>query len=332
MFNYTTTNKVRHIYNTIHYLPIMWRFHSKLPELPAKGGIIVGCIDHTSGVSVLVDDDNIHALVVGEYGVGKTNCYICPSIEYCCASGASFIAADNVGEILRTGTIAKEYYGYKISVIDLRNPIYSNGYNILYQVGIYMDLYKNEGKSEYRIKSVKYANITAKSILDADGSIAQDTLLYKATENLLTAVILIVADFCAPEERHIISVFKLLENLSAPSDTVVWSRLQQLIDKLPREHAARKLAYTALNYTEQDVVKIIPGILSKLYELIPTDLKPILGCNNSIDIEQFCKGKSAIYLILPEDDTPNNFPASLIVQQLYHEMSLAANEYGGTLD
>lgn len=332
MLNCNTTSKVHHIYNTVHFLPVLWRFHSKLPKLPTEGGVIVGCIDHTSGVSVLIEDDNINALIIGKSGVGKTKYYICPSIEYCCATGSSFIAADSVGKVLQTGTIAKEYYRYKLSVIDLRNPIYSNGYNILYQVGKYMDLYKSDGKLEYRNKMVEYAKITTKSILTSDGSIEEDTPLYKAIENLLTAIILIISDYCTLEKRHILSVFSLLVDLFTPSDTLVWSRLRQLINKLPSKHAARQFLDTALDYSEQDVAKVIPDIVSKYYALIPADFKPILGCDNSIDIERFCKGKSAIYLILPEKDTTNNFLASLIVQQLYREMSLVATENGGTLN
>ena len=37
------------------------------------------------------------------------------------------------GDLFRnTATIAEKYYGYKVSVIDLRNPTRSSGYNMLY--------------------------------------------------------------------------------------------------------------------------------------------------------------------------------------------------------
>ena len=38
--------------------------------------------------------------------------------------------------------VAKNNYGYHISVIDLRNPTRSNGNNLLHLVNKYMDLYK----------------------------------------------------------------------------------------------------------------------------------------------------------------------------------------------
>ena len=34
----------------------------------------------------------------------------------------------------------------------------------------------------------------------------------------MTASILLVAEFCKPEERHIVSVFKIIQELLAPSN------------------------------------------------------------------------------------------------------------------
>ena len=39
------------------------------------------------------------------------------------------------------GTIASQYYGYNVSVLDLRNPTRSDENNILHLVNKYMDLY-----------------------------------------------------------------------------------------------------------------------------------------------------------------------------------------------
>lgn len=57
----------------------------------------------------------------------------------------SMLLTDTKGDVVRNyGTIAEKYYGYKISVIDLRNPTRSHGNNLLHLVNKYMDLYKAE--------------------------------------------------------------------------------------------------------------------------------------------------------------------------------------------
>ena len=61
-------------------------------------------------------------------------------------------------------------------------------------------------------------------------------------------------------------------------------------------------------------------------------LEQILCFDTSIDVEDFCNHKSAIYLVLPEEDNTKHFLVSLILQQLYREMLTVADEKGGQLD
>ena len=98
----------------------------------------------------------------------------------------------------------------------------SNGNNLLYLVNKYMDLYKeNPDRLVYKSKAEKYAKIISKTIIlsgmDAS-SFGQNVYFYDAAEGLLTATILLVAEFCKPEERHIVSVFKIIQELLAPSN------------------------------------------------------------------------------------------------------------------
>lgn len=72
----------------------------------------------------------------------------------------------------------------------------------------------------YKAKAEKYAKIIAKTIIlsgmDA-ASFGQNAYFYDAAEGLLSATILLVAEFCEPEERHIVSVFKIIQELLAPA-------------------------------------------------------------------------------------------------------------------
>jgi type IV secretion system protein VirD4 len=51
----------------------------------------------------------------------------------------------------------------------------------------------------------------------------------------------------------------------------------------------------------------------------------------NIDAEKFCKQKSAIFLVMPEEMNTRYFLISLIVQQLYREILSVADEFGGKL-
>ncbi len=311
----------------------MWR---KGEALPTAQGLIVGCVEHSGKMTALLDDHDIHTLMIGASGVGKTANFLYPNIEYCCAAGMSFVTTDSKGDLYRnTATIAEKYYGYQVSVIDLRNPTRSSGYNMLYLVNKYLDMFLLSGKLEYKAKAEKFAKITAKTIISADGNntnMGQNAFFYESAEGLLTSVILLIAEFCPPEKRHIISVFKMIQDLLAPSNVKGKSQFQLLIDKLPNEHKARWFAGAALNSAEQAMQSIMSTALSRLNAFLDSELEQILCFDTSVDVEEFCKKKSAIYLVLPEEDATKHFLVSLIFQQLYREMLTVADEKGGQLD
>jgi hypothetical protein len=50
-----------------------------------------------------------------------------------------------------------------------------------------------------------------------------------------------------------------------------------------------------------------------------------------IDAEKFCNSKSAIFIVLPEEDLTKYFMVSLMIQQLYREILSVADEHGGKL-
>ena len=108
-------------------------------------------------------------------------------------------------------------------MIDLRNPTRSGGFNFLHLVNKYMDLFKEHPDTLlYKAKAERYAKIISKTIITAgmgDANFGQNQFFYDAAEGLLTATILLVAEFCPPPERHIVSVFKIIQELMAPSQT-----------------------------------------------------------------------------------------------------------------
>ena len=105
-----------------------------------------------------------------------------------------------------------------------------------------------------------------------------------------------------------------------------------LIDKLPSEHKARWFAGAALNSSDQAMASVMSTALSRLNSFIDSELEQILCFDTSIDVEEFCSRKSAIYLVLPEEDQTKHFLVSLILQQIYREMLTVADEKGGQLD
>ncbi len=338
---FATKKEIIKTYKHVPFNVSDWR---KGKNLPTEQGIIVGCKGAKNNVIALVDTADVHCLMIGAAGVGKTAFFLYPNLEYACATGMSFITTDTKGDLARNyGRIAKECYGYNIAVIDLRNPTRSDGNNLLHLVNKYMDRYREDNNNiSAKAKAEKYAKIISKTIINSAGdssAYGQNAFFYDAAEGLLTAVILLIAEYLPPtredgevvDTRHIISVFKMVQDLMEPSKVKGKSQFQLLMDKLPPEHKARWFAGAALNSAEQAMASVLSTVLSRLNAFLDTEMEQILCFDTAIDAETFCNKKSAIFLILPEEDNTKYFMVSLFLQQFYREMLTVADENGGKL-
>lgn len=339
---FATKQEVKNTYQHIPFTPTQWRQGLALPPTDRQG-LILGSTGKKNEVTALVDTDDVHCLMIGASGVGKTAYFLYPNLEYACASGMSFLTTDTKGDLYRNyGAIARDHYGYHVAVIDLRNPTRSDGNNMLHLVNKYMDVYRaDETNLVAKARAEKYAKIIAKTIINAgDENFGQNQFFYDAAEGLLTAVILLIAEYLPPTKnedgtttdcRHIVSVFKLVQDLIAPSKVKGKSQFQLLMDKLPTDHKARWFAGAALNSAEQAMMSVLSTILSRLNSFLDSEMEQILCFDTAIDAEKFCKEKSALFIVLPEEDLTKYFMVSLMIQQLYREILAVADENGGKL-
>lgn len=346
---WATRGEIKKVYKHIPFTPNKWREQARNGEKPTyrltnrkksieeklPQGIIVGCKGGKKNTTAMVDTGDVHALMIGAAGVGKTAYWLYPCIEYACASGMSFLSTDTKGDVMRNyGGVAKEY-GYNVSVIDLRNPTKSNGNNLLNLVNKYMDLYKEyPSQLAYKAKAEKYAKIISKTIILSgaeSASFGQNAYFYDAAEGILTATILLVAEFCEPQKRHIVSVFKIIQELLAPSEKRNKNQFQELMALLPNDHKAKWFAGAALNASDQSMASVMSTALSRLNAFLDSELEQILCFDTEIDAEKFCSEKSAIFIIMPEEAPTTFFMISLIIQQLYREILAVADEEGGKL-
>jgi len=335
---WATTQEVKKTFANVPFDVASWRAGKNLPEVQ---GLILGSTQRGKQLDALVDRDDVHCLMIGASGVGKTAFFLYPNLEFACASGMSYLALDTKGDLARNyGTIAKKYYGYHVSVIDLRNPTRSDGSNLLTLINRYMDIAREHPDNlAARAKAEKYAKILAKTIVNPGGDDqdrGQNAFFYDAAEGLLTSVILLLAEYVPPdsaghEKRHIVSVFKLVQELLAPSGQGKKTGFQVLMDSLPSTHKARWFAGAALNTSEQGMASVMSTVLSRLNAFLDSELEQVLCFDSAIDAEHFAAEKSAIFLVLPEEDNTKNFMAGLMIQNLSRELFSVADEHGGKL-
>ena len=98
---WATKQEIQQTYAHVPFRPELWR---KGEHLPQKQGLVLGCTGKKGKVTALVDTDDIHCLMIGASGVGKTAFFLYPNLEYACACGMSFLALDTKGGATRCDT------------------------------------------------------------------------------------------------------------------------------------------------------------------------------------------------------------------------------------
>lgn len=347
---WATPGEIRKTYVQVPFRVSAWRRGIKRPTVQ---GLVVGSVGPPSAgkkrsflkrgrIYALVDCDDVHLLMIGASGVGKTAFFLYPNLEYACACGMSFLALDTKGDLARNyGSIAQKYYGYRVSVIDLRNPTRSDGNNLLTLINRYMDLARKDPTNlAAHAKAEKYVKVLAKTIINPSGDAShygQNAYFYDAAEGLLSSVALLLSEYLPPteqdprERRHIVSVFKLVQDLLESPGPRQKNYFQQLMDQLPEDHMARRLAGSALNTSDQAMASVMSTVLSRLNAFLDTELEQVICFDSAIDAETFAGEKCAIFLILPEEDTTKHFLAGLMIQNLSRELFAVAEDNDGKL-
>ena len=298
-------------------------------------------IEEQRDIRALVDSDDVHCLMIGASGVGKTAFFLYPNLEYTCACGMSYLALDTKGDLARNyGCIASKYYGYQVTVIDLRNPTCSDGFNFMTLVNHYMDRAKRDPNDlTAKAKAENYAKILANTIISPEVSslYGDNAFFYESAEGVLAAIVMLLAEFILPEKdgtekRHIVSAFKLVQDLlAAPGGGRGKNGFHVLMDMLPSVHKARWVAGAALTAADQAMASVMSTVLSKLNAFLDSELEQVICRDNPIDAERFASSKSAIFVVIPEEDPTKNFIASLMIQNLSRELFSVADENRGRL-
>ena len=98
---WATAQEVKKTFATVPFDVTSWREGKNLPKVQ---GLILGSTQRGKRLNALVDCDDVHCLMIGASGVGKTAFFLYPNIEIACACGMSFLILDTKGGATRCNT------------------------------------------------------------------------------------------------------------------------------------------------------------------------------------------------------------------------------------
>ena len=261
---------------------------------------------------------NLNILVVGGSGAGKTRFFAKVNVMN---ANTSFVILDPKGELLRdTGGLLRAK-GYNIKVIDLINMEKSHCYNPF--------VYLRSENDIQRLVTNLFKNTTPK------GSQSQDPFWDQAAMMLLLALVFYL-HFEAPEdEQNFPMVMEMIQAGEVKEDNDEYlSPLDILFKRLEMknpEHIALKYYRSYRSGSGKTLKSIQITLMSRLEKF---NLDSLAGITQNDEMELWSLGerKTAIYGVIPDNDSSFNFLIGLLYTQLFQQLYYQADViHGGRL-
>ena len=154
----------------------------------------------SDGNKLWVDDDDTHNLVIGSTGTGKTQCVIHPLIKILAKKGESMIVTDPKGEIYNEAAGLLKKKGYKIVVLNFRDPQKGNTWNPL---NLPYKLYK-KGNTDKAMEILD--DLAANILYDTEGGGNKDPFWEKTSADYFAGLALGLFEDAKEEEININSI------------------------------------------------------------------------------------------------------------------------------
>ena len=246
---------------------------------------------------------NLNILVIGGSGAGKTRFFALPNILN---GNCSFIILDPKGEILRTVGHVLESMGYEVKVLDLLHMERSHCYNPF-------DYLRNVDDIQRLVSNI-FASSTPK------GAQSQDPFWDNAASILLKAVICLLWFEAPKEEQNFEMVLEVLRSAQVKEEDESFQSPMDLLFEKVRDKDPGHIAVKFYDDFKQAAGKTMKSILITLLSKLEKFNIPSLAqltMTDEMDLRSIGKRKTAVFAIIPDNDTSFNFLVSILYTQLF---------------
>ena len=293
------------------------RLNKKYEQVPFSSNKIL-----TQNVSIGYDSRkhrrNMNTLIIGGSGAGKTRFYAKPNVMQ---ANTSLIVLDPKGEIARDEGYLLEKKGYVVKVLDLINMDKSHCYNPF--------VYLQSDNDVQKLVTNLFKATTPK------GSQSQDPFWDTAASMLLLSLIFYLWYEAPKDEQNFPMVMEMLRagEVKEDDDSFV-SPLDILFNQLEIEnpnHIALKY-YRDYHSGSAKTLKSIQITLASRLEKFNLESLASLTQTDELELDTIGEKKTALFAIIPDNDTSFNFLVSMLYTQLFQQLFYTADhKYGGRL-
>ena len=270
------------------------------------------------GINAKKHRRNLNTLVCGGSGAGKTRFYCKPNLMQ---ANTSFVILDPKGEIVRDVGKLLETKGYEIKVLDLISMEKSHCYNPF--------VYLQNDNDIQRLVTNLFKSTTPK------GSQSNDPFWDTAASMLLLALVFYLHYEAPPDEQNFAMVMEMLragsiEDEDDPRPSPLDCLFDELADDNP-DHIAIKY-YRSYHSGSAKTLKSIQITLAARLEKFNLESLAALTSTDELELGTLGEKKTALFALIPVNDTSFNFLVSILYTQLFQQLFYSADHiHGGSL-
>jgi type IV secretion system protein VirD4 len=260
----------------------------------------------SDGNSIFVDNSDAHTMILGSTGSKKTRLIVKPLVRIIAKAGESMIITDPKGELYDDTSGFVSSMGHSIKVIDLRDPYKSDQWNPLsYAYELY-----HSGKID---DAISMLNDFINFLAEPQRSSSKDIYFIENGCSYLFGYLLYFLSTTTQQEFNIFNFANFFMTHATPEAT-------EEIVKYVAEGSIANLNLKSV-LTVKDAKNTFGCIASSASAMLNTFILRKTLCqvlsNNSFDIRDIAKEKTAIYIIVPDEKTTLHFLVSFFINQTY---------------
>lgn len=322
---------------------------NKIPE--KKDGIVIGAEKRGKNVEI-VTTDQLHALIVGTTGSGKTTGFVDQNIEILarCNTKPSLVITDPKSELYQKHSKQLEKEGYKISVLDLREPYSSAKWNpmnvLIRRIRLVKDLQNNlqskDGKyygAGETFLSYNDARMRVQELKDEIYENAQD-LVYticpvqnkdqptweQGARNLIFGFVLALCEDCIKgkiDEKQLL-LFNVYHNITKYCSEDTTALKTYLMDGRDEFSKVKGLVNTVLITSDKTLTSYLSEVNAYIQQLADDGILSLTS-ENDLDIINMDEAPNAVFIIVPDERFTRHRFVTLFITQMYKELVEKAN-------
>ena len=315
-------------------------------------GIVIGAEKKGKNDVEIITTSQLHALIVGTTGSGKTTGFVDQNISVLAKTVGkpSLVISDPKKELYEKHAKHLEKEGYKISVLDLREPYSSARWNpmnvLIRRIRLVKELENNcenrDGKyygAGEVFLSYRDARTRVQELKDEIYENAMD-LVYtlcpvqnrdqptweEGARNLIFGLVLAFCEDCIKgkiDEKQLL-LFNIYHNITKYCSEDTTQLREYLLEGRDEFSKVRGLVNTVLITSDKTLTSYLSEVNSYMQQLSDDGILSLTS-ENDLDIVNMDEEPNAVFIIVPDERFTRHRFVTLFITQMYKELVEKAN-------